>query len=141
MMVSCVYGGLELTTIALCLQKMKMWIARYVSTSVNVAVPCDVMLLYPFMQPSSEGEYALNYSVDVAFWLDFRASHQQSPLKEVGDYFIINSSLHDEFDSFKEKYTYRSHSFIRQVELLQLYSKESVHKFGNKYLMLSPSEV
>ncbi len=64
-----------------------------------------------------------------------------SPLKEVGDYFIINSSLHDEFDSFKEKYTYRAHSFIRQVELLQLYSKECVHMFGNKYLMLTPSEV
>ena len=50
----------------------------------------------------SVGDYAISKDVDVALWLDCRAFNKKEPLRDVLDFVIVNTRLHDDFDEFKK---------------------------------------
>ena len=47
--------------------------------------------------------YPLSKDVDVSMWLDFRKFNKAVPLPDTGDFAIVTSEVHNEFDKFKEK--------------------------------------
>ena len=104
---------------------------------------CPQLLSY-LKQP---GDYALSKDVNVALWLDCRASRGDPPLTDVGDFVIINSQLHDEFDQFKKAETKAGCTIIHMNELLQFYCDTEnppcvkVLKYDRPYIELQSSDV
>jgi hypothetical protein len=66
----------------------------------------------------------LSKDVDVALWLDYRAFNGDKPVKDAPDFVIVNSELHNEFDSFKKSEVPGGISFIETNPLLQLFCQE-----------------
>ena len=66
-------------------------------------------------------------------------------MTDVGDFIIIHSKLHDEFDAFKKNEVIPSHSFVPVNELLLLYClplfSNLVVKYGKCYFELEASEI
>ena len=89
------------------------------------------------------GEYGLSKDVDVAMWLHFRDYHHKHPLKEVGNFVIVDELLHQDFDAFKRKkisppYT----NYLESNELLSFWrALPTVRKFGHNYITLTSGEV
>ena len=96
-----------------------------------------------------EGEYALSKDVDVEVWLHYRAYNRHPPLCDVGDFIIVNSELHNNFDDFKRKELEPGYSYLQINELLQHYLKcmsqdgtyPTVKKYGEVYLHLHESMI
>lgn len=66
-------------------------------------------------------DHALSKDVDVSIWQDFRAHHNMKPLKDSGDFVIVNNLMHDEFDKFKKEEIQRQYSYLRLNHLLEFY--------------------
>lgn len=89
--------------------------------------------------------------LQVSLWLDYRNSNNQTTLTDVGDFVIVNSQLHDEFDQFKKAEMKPLHSLLPLTELLKYYCLScaqssllhsfGVSKFGKKFLELKYSQV
>ena len=95
-----------------------------------------------------EGEYALSKDVDVALWLDYRRFNNSAAITDVGDFVIVDSRLHSEFDDFKNSTVTPSSSHLKMNSLLQLYlahfpelAQSVVHKYGQTYLVLHRTQV
>lgn len=93
-------------------------------------------------------EYALSKDVDVAVWLQYRAYNKQPPLRDTGDFVIVNCELHDDFDDFKSKELEPDYSYLEMTELLRYYLKNKPHinlstveRYGSTYLRLCGSEM
>ena len=57
--------------------------------------------------------YALSKDVDsVALWLDCRAFNKKEPLRDVLDFVIVNTRLHDDFDEFKRNEIQSGYSYL-----------------------------
>ena len=69
---------------------------------------------------TSGDKYGLSVDADVALWLEKRRLDGEPDLEMIGaDAFVlVTSSLHTEFDSFKEEYTKRGFSMFPMNELL-----------------------
>ena len=71
----------------------------------------------------SRGKYGLSVDADVGLWLEKRQLDGEPDLDTVGNgsFVVIDSSLHNDFDDFKDKfpqYTRRGFSMIPQNELI-----------------------
>ena len=64
-------------------------------------------------------EYGLSKDVDVALWMESRDFNNDSSLREVFDFVVVNQSLHSEFDDFKRKENLCNYSILSVNELLQ----------------------
>lgn len=81
--------------------------------------------------------------------MDSRAFHDKPPLRKVHDFVTINSTLHDEFESFKASAIKNpSHSFVELNELLSVYCLSTsnllctkVEKFGKIYMELQAAQM
>ncbi len=67
------------------------------------------------------GDYALSRDLDVDFWLAQRRLNSKPELREVSDFVIINSCLHNEFDAFKKSEVKLQFSFVEVNELLSVF--------------------
>ena len=70
------------------------------------------------------------------------------PLVDTGDFVIINSQLHREFDHFKQEAVEERTSYLRMNSLLQQYisvhpalQQSTTSKYGLTYLRLQSSQV
>lgn len=95
-----------------------------------------------------EDEYVLGKDVDVEVWLHYRAHKKCPPLRDVGDFVIVNTKLHDDFDCFKRNELKPGYSFLEINELLQHYlmckpqiDASTVEKYGVTYLYLHESMI
>ena len=94
-----------------------------------------------------EGEYALSKDADVALWLHHRSYNKLPPLSDNGDFIIVNTELHDDFDDFKSKEIESGYSCLEVNELLQHYLETKLHgvstvnKYGLKFVHLHASEI
>jgi hypothetical protein len=93
-------------------------------------------------------EYALSKDVDVAVWLQYRAYNKQPPLRDTGDFVMVNLELHDDFDDFRSKELEPEYSYLEMTELLRHYLKNMPHispstmeRYGNTYLRVHVSEM
>ena len=97
----------------------------------------------------SEGDYALSKDVDVALWLDWRAFNKKEPLRDVLDFVIVNTRLHDEFDEFKRNEIQSGYNYLRMNELLLHYidlscgqlKQQIITRYGLTYLKLDGDQV
>lgn len=85
---------------------------------------------------------------DVAIWLDSRAYQDMGSLQDTGDFVVVNSELHDEFDKFKKENIDSKFSYLKVNKLLNLYlhhnsdlKKHLVAMFNNDYLKLKGDDV
>ena len=113
---------------------------------------CIIILIFYQLSPFFEqkGEYGLNIDTDVALWLDSREFESKPTLRQACGFVIINSQIHDEFDSFKSNNIHRDYSFLPCNELLDLwlatlYNTQSelriTGRFGKQYVKLHFTEV
>ena len=75
----------------------------------------------------SRGKYGLSIDADVGLWLEKRQLDGELDLDTVGNV-IIDSSLHSDFDDFKDtfqQYTRRGFSMIPQNELFHYYPRRA----------------
>ena len=42
-----------------------------------------------------DGDYALSKDIDVALWKDYRAYHNEQPLRVAMDFVVVNDRLHN----------------------------------------------
>jgi hypothetical protein len=101
---------------------------------------------------SNPGDYALSKDLDVDLWLMYRKHNNKLELKEVFNFIIVNSSLHDEFDAFKKCEVKLQFSSVEVNELLNLFCLTTcsglqkcpydiVLKFGTKYFEMHTSQI
>ena len=94
-----------------------------------------------------EGEYALSKDVDVALWLHYRAYNKLPLLSDDGDFIIVNTELHDDFDDFKNKEVEPGYSYLEVNELLQHFLEtkphdaSTVNKYGMTFVRLQASVI
>ena len=95
-----------------------------------------------------DGEYALSKDVDVKVWLYYRAYNKHPPLRDDGDFIIVDTELHDDFDDFKSKELEPGYSYLEVNELLQHYLKSKPHgsastveKYGMTFLHIHESMI
>ena len=94
------------------------------------------------------GEYGLSKDTDVVVWQHYRSYHKQPQLREVHEFVIVNSGLHDEFDKFKQEEIVPGYSLLEKVDLLDLYLQHNsyltiptVRRYGRVYLQFSLLDV
>ena len=105
---------------------------------------CMWLLFICFFQlKCGVGEYGLSKDVDVAMWLQYREFHNQSPLREVCNFVIVNELLHQQFDAFKKREIFPPYTiYLETNELLALWRPlPLIHRFGQKYVTLNSSDV
>ena len=118
-------------------------------TFIAIAVALQIVYLKQ-LQPyfEKEGEYGLSKDVDVVLWLDYRAYHRKPPLREALGFVIVDETLHEEFDEFKQRETSLHISYLPPLELIRLWcstqkscNPTTMEKFGNQYIVLQSSEM
>ena len=95
-------------------------------------------------------DYALSKDLDVALWQQYLLFKGKPPLTDAGDFVIVDSKLHDEFDAFKKEYTKSKHAFVPVNELLYFYASfhvgddpkfQVITKFDKDYYELHSSQI
>lgn len=89
------------------------------------------------------GEYALSKDNDVALWLHHRAYNKLPPLSDVGDFIIVNTDVHDDFDDFKSK---EIEPGYKRMNYCSITLKPScmmllLNKYGMTFVRLHASEI
>ena len=79
--------------------------------------------------------YALSKDTDVALWLHHRAYNKFPPLSDDGNFVIVSTEVHDNFDDFKSKEVEPGYSYL---ELL--HDASTVNKYGVTFVCLHASE-
>ena len=83
----------------------------------------------------------------MALRLHHRSYNKLPPLSDNGDFIIVNSELHDDFDDFESKELESGYSCLEVNELLQHYLETKLHgastvnKYGLKFVRLHASEI
>lgn len=106
----------------------------------------DTHELKDFIQADNQRPFSKD--VDVQIWLDYREHNQLPKLKDTGDFVIMTFDDMNEFDVFRQEECEKEYSYLKQVQLLDLFLKESpnicprtINKFGHTYLRFHYSEV
>ena len=92
----------------------------------------------------------MSIDADVALWLDKRSFDEEPQLPQFMNFVIINSELHNDFDTFKKEfshYTQRGFSMFPLMPLINCWNEQRVHPsatvsiFHKLYLNLCCTEV
>ena len=82
--------------------------------------------------------------------MDYRKFNNGTPLDDLGDFVIVNSHVHTEFDAFKEKEIEKNICYLKANNLLQMFLKAhpeiqrtapTESRYNNMYLKLQPVQV
>ena len=120
------------------------------STEVEIMLMCVQLSMKLFMKVAScasGGKYGLSKDLDVVLWIAQRELQGKPKLKDTSDFVIIDSALHDEFDSFKACTIQPGSSFVPVNELLSLYCSKCpmtfpvLQKFGSYYTELTAAQI
>ena len=60
-----------------------------------------------------DGDYALSKDIDVSLWKDYRAYHNEQPLRVARDFVVVNDHLHNQFDEFKKIEVKCSYNYLK----------------------------
>ena len=107
----------------------------------------NLILLFKVQCSITGNEYGLSKDLDVVLWMAHREYCGKPQLKDLIDFVIIDTVLHDDFDSFKASTVQKGFSFVPVNELLSLYCSMSslefstVQMFGYSYVKLSGEEM
>ena len=71
----------------------------------------------------------------MAVWLDSRACKDMDTLKSTGEFVIVDTTLHDEFDNFKKERIDRKSSYLNVNGLLKFYLHHNNHLKSNLVMM------
>ena len=98
----------------------------------------------------SNSEYGLSKDVDVALWVQARKHQRLSQLIDTGNFVIVDSAMHAEFDEFKKtEHLVGDLSYIEKTDLIDLFLDSHVNikstaifvaKFGLQYVYISNSK-
>ena len=86
----------------------------------------------------------------MALWMDCRKFNNETPLDDLGDFIIVNSHLHTEFDAFRKNEIEKNTCYLKTNTLLHMFLKahpeiqrtaSTISRYNNVYLKLQPVQV
>ena len=92
-------------------------------------------------------DYALCKDIDVALWKDYRAYHNEQPLKAAMHFVVVNYCLYNQFDEFKKIEVKCCCSYLKLIELLEFYIcchdliTSTIARYNNTYLRLHGNDM